>query len=103
MNDKQLDERRFLRLGWIVIILGLGSAFIWSAFAPLDKGVASQGSVIVSGNRKTVQAPASGVVKDILVNDGDQVKAGQVLLELSSVQALAQTVYWISWRIREDL
>ncbi|MFZ4831805.1 HlyD family type I secretion periplasmic adaptor subunit [Rouxiella sp. Mn2063] len=90
MSDELLDERRFLRLGWLVIILGLGSAFIWSAFAPLDKGVASPGSVIVSGNRKTIQAPASGVVKDILVNDGDRVKAGQVLLELSSVQALAQ-------------
>ncbi len=36
------------------------------------------GSVTVSGNRKTVQAPASGIIKNIVVKDGDKVKAGEV-------------------------
>jgi protease secretion system membrane fusion protein len=64
--------------------------FAWAAFAPLDKGVASPGSVIVSGNRKTVQAPASGIIKSITVKEGDRVKAGEVLVQLSQVQAQAQ-------------
>ncbi|NLU19010.1 MAG: HlyD family type I secretion periplasmic adaptor subunit [Serratia liquefaciens] len=84
------DERRFTRLGWIVLGVGLFGFFAWAAFAPLDKGVASPGSVIVSGNRKTVQAPAGGIIKSILVKEGDKVKAGEMLVQLSQVQAQAQ-------------
>ncbi|MFI8418282.1 HlyD family type I secretion periplasmic adaptor subunit [Serratia sp. NPDC078593] len=84
------DEKRFTRMGWLVVGIGLFGFFAWAAFAPLDKGVASQGSVIVSGNRKTVQAPASGIIKNILVKEGDKVKAGEVLVQLSQVQAQAQ-------------
>lgn len=84
------DERRFTRMGWLVVGIGLFGFFIWAAFAPLDKGVASPGSVTVSGNRKTVQAPASGIIKSIAVKEGDKVKAGEVLVQLSQVQAQAQ-------------
>lgn len=84
------DERRFTRMGWLVVGIGLFGFLAWAAFAPLDKGVASPGSVTVSGNRKTVQAPASGIIKNIAVKDGDKVKAGEVLVQLSQVQAQAQ-------------
>ncbi|WP_321147863.1 HlyD family type I secretion periplasmic adaptor subunit, partial [Serratia marcescens] len=84
------DERKYTRLGWLVLAIGLLGSFIWAAFAPLDKGVVSAGSVIVSGNRKTVQAPASGIIKSIKVKEGDLVKAGEVLVQLSQVQAQAQ-------------
>lgn len=84
------DERRFTRMGWLVVGLGLFGFFAWAAFAPLDKGVAAPGSVTVSGNRKTVQAPASGIITNIAVKEGDKVKAGEVLVQLSQVQAQAQ-------------
>ncbi|BFO09256.1 HlyD family type I secretion periplasmic adaptor subunit [Serratia rubidaea] len=85
-----LDERRYTRMGWMVILIGVVGFLAWAALAPLDKGVASSGSVIVSGNRKTVQAPASGIIKNILVSEGEKVKAGQVLVKLSQTQAQAQ-------------
>ncbi|WP_261168667.1 HlyD family secretion protein, partial [Serratia entomophila] len=84
------DERKYTRMGWLVLAIGLFGSFIWAAFAPLDKGVVSAGSVIVSGNRKTVQAPASGIIKSIKVKEGDKVKAGEVLVQLSQIQAQAQ-------------
>ncbi|MEX5715291.1 biotin/lipoyl-binding protein [Serratia ureilytica] len=37
-----------------------------------------------------MQAPASGIIKNIAVRDGDKVKAGEVLVQLSQVQAQAQ-------------
>ncbi len=84
------DERKFTRLGWLVIGIGLTGFFMWASLAPLDKGVASPGSVTVSGNRKTIQSPAGGVIKKIDVKEGDKVKAGEVLVQMSQVQAQAQ-------------
>ncbi|MCP5705668.1 HlyD family secretion protein, partial [Klebsiella pneumoniae] len=42
------------------------------------------------GNRKTIQSPAGGVVRKINVKEGDKVKAGEVLVQMSQVQAQAQ-------------
>lgn len=85
-----LDAGPYLRLGWLVIAVGLFGFLAWAGFAPLDKGVAAPGEVTVTGNRKTVQAPGSGIISKISVRDGDSVKAGDVLVQLNQVQAQAQ-------------
>ncbi|HDT6510905.1 TPA: HlyD family type I secretion periplasmic adaptor subunit [Klebsiella aerogenes] len=90
VEQSSTDERKFTRLGWLVIGIGLVGFFMWASLAPLDKGVASPGSVTVSGNRKTIQSPAGGVVRKIDVKEGDKVKAGEVLVQMSQVQAQAQ-------------
>lgn len=84
------DERHYARVGWIVLLVGFGGFMIWALFAPLDKGVPAQGTVITDGQRKTIQAPLNGVIEEILVKDGDQVKAGQLLARLNNLQASAQ-------------
>ena len=89
IEQSQTDERRFTRLGWLVIGIGLAGFFLWASLAPLDKGVASPGSVTVSGNRKTIQSPAGGIVRNIAVKEGEKVKAGEVLLQMTQVQAQA--------------
>lgn len=89
-EQSSTDERKFTRLGWLVIGIGLAGFFLWASLAPLDKGVASPGSVTVSGNRKTVQSPVGGVIKKIDVKEGDKVKAGEELVQMSQVQAQAQ-------------
>lgn len=85
-----LDERGYLRLGWSVATFGFLGFILWAAFAPLDKGVASSGTVIVSGNRKTVQAFSSGVIEEIKVKEGDFVSKGQLLIKLRQQQLQAQ-------------
>ncbi|PHM72157.1 HlyD family type I secretion periplasmic adaptor subunit [Xenorhabdus kozodoii] len=85
-----LDANRYLRIGWLIIGIGMLGFFIWAAFAPLDKGVASSGIVVVDGNRKTIQSPVNGIISQIQVKEGEQVKAGQVLVQLSQVQVNAQ-------------
>ncbi|MCV9878229.1 HlyD family type I secretion periplasmic adaptor subunit [Brenneria izbisi] len=81
------DEMRAVRLGWWLVLIGFGGFLFWALFAPLDKGVTVNGSVVVSGNRKTVQHHQGGIVKKILVREGDDVKAGQVLITLNEVEA----------------
>ncbi|AOM42448.1 HlyD family type I secretion periplasmic adaptor subunit [Xenorhabdus hominickii] len=85
-----LDANRYLQIGWLIIGIGILGFFIWAAFVPLDKGVASSGIVVVDGNRKTVQSPVNGIIRQIQVKEGEHVRAGQVLIQLSQVQANAQ-------------
>ena len=65
-----VDVVPFVRLGWVVLLAGLGSFLLWAAPAPLDKGVVSTGTVVVDGYRKAVQAPTGGVVTSIAVKEG---------------------------------
>jgi len=83
------DANAYARLGWLIVLVGIGGFLLWSIFAPLDKGVPVQGSVSVATNRKAVQHLTGGIVDDILVKDGDVVKAGQPLAKMSDVQARA--------------
>ncbi|MEM5383484.1 HlyD family type I secretion periplasmic adaptor subunit [Paraburkholderia phymatum] len=88
--EVQTDELRYVRVGWAIVLVGVVGSLLWATFAPLSKGVPVQGTVVVTGNRKQIQHPTGGIIEDILVHDGDVVKAGQVLVRMNSVQARAQ-------------
>ncbi|QDX30075.1 HlyD family type I secretion periplasmic adaptor subunit [Dickeya poaceiphila] len=81
------DEERALRLGWWLALVGFGGFLLWALLAPLDKGVAVAGNVVVSGNRKVIQHMQGGIIDRIQVKEGDRVVAGQVLLTLNAVDA----------------
>ena len=85
-----LDSRKHARLGWLIVLLGVGGFLVWACFAPLDKGVPASGYVSVASNRKTIQNQAGGIVDDVLVKDGDVVKAGQVLVKMNDTMLKAQ-------------
>ncbi|MGC1331040.1 HlyD family type I secretion periplasmic adaptor subunit [Pseudomonas sp.] len=76
------NERTVARLGWTLLLLGLGGFFAWAMWAPLDQGVAVAGHLTVVGQRQTVQHASGGVVESILVSDGQPVEAGQPLMRL---------------------
>jgi len=78
------------RLGWWLVLGGLGSFVLWASLAPLDKGVPMSGTVTVETNRKAVQHEAGGTVEAILVKEGDAVKAGDVLVRMNGVHATAE-------------
>lgn len=83
------DASSYSRLGWIIVLAGFCGFMLWALFAPLDKGVPLQGTVIKESNRQAVQHLSGGVIQEILVKDGDKVKAGQVLVRMNPVQAKA--------------
>ena len=89
-NQVETDDRTHTRLGWWIVLAGVGGFLLWACFAPLDQGVPIQGTVTVSTNRKAIQHQTGGTVQDILVKEGDIVKEGQVLIRLIDVQVKSQ-------------
>lgn len=83
------DARVFARIGWLIVLLGVAGFLVWASFAPLDKGVPMSGTVAAESNRKAVQHQTGGTIQEILVKDGDVVKAGQVLVRMNAVNAQA--------------
>jgi membrane fusion protein, protease secretion system len=81
---------KYTRLGWLIIIAGLGGFLLWASLAPLDKGVPLTGTVAVASNKKVIQHESGGTVDAILVKEGDSVKAGDVLIRMNGVQASAE-------------
>jgi hemolysin D len=70
---------RMVSIGICVMCL---VALVFACFAQMDIVVSTQGKVIPSGKSKVIQPLEAGVVKAILVRDGQTVKAGDVLVEL---------------------
>jgi HlyD family secretion protein len=81
--------RRELMIGGIIIVAFFVIFLGWAAFAPLDQGAYAQGSVAVSGNRQAVQHRDGGVVSALLVEEGDTVRQGQVLLRVGTGELTA--------------
>jgi HlyD family type I secretion membrane fusion protein len=75
-----------LRGGAVAIAFFVG-LLGWAALTPLEAAVVAQGVIKVSGNRQAVQHPDGGVVKALRVREGQSVKQGDVLIELSDVEA----------------
>lgn len=73
---------RTATVGWIVIAVLFGGFGTWASVAPLSSAAIAPGTVVVDSNRKSVQHLEGGVIREILVRDGDLVEAGQVLLRL---------------------
>jgi HlyD family type I secretion membrane fusion protein len=67
----------------VVGVLGLGA---WLVLAPLSGAVIAPGFVKVDMNRKLVQHQEGGIVKQVLVRDGEQVRQGQILVVIDDVR-----------------
>jgi protease secretion system membrane fusion protein len=81
------DARVYARMGWLIVLLGVGGFLLWALLAPLDKGVPMGGTVAKESNRQAVQHQSGGTIQQILVRDGDVVQAGQVLVRMNPIVA----------------
>jgi hemolysin D len=67
------------------VIIGLFvTAIVWATVGTMDIVSVAQGKIIPSGYSKVIQPLESGVIAAIRVRDGQEVKAGDVLIELDS-------------------
>lgn len=73
---------RTIVMGLIVIGVFFGGLGSWAALAKIHGAVIAGGQVEVDLEKKVVQHLEGGIVKKIMVRNGDKVKKGQVLIEL---------------------
>ncbi|TIO09522.1 MAG: HlyD family type I secretion periplasmic adaptor subunit [Mesorhizobium sp.] len=74
--------RRYLLGGVAVCILLIGGAGSLAAVTEISGAVIASGKLVVDSSVKKVQHPTGGVVGEILIREGDAVKAGQILIRL---------------------
>jgi HlyD family secretion protein len=104
--QSQLDQeapapslRGLVKASVLAVGLGFGGFVTWAALAPLDSAVPANGTIVVDGKRKSVSLLESGILRELLVHEGQAVAAGQVLFRLDETQAKVQVAsltaqYW---------
>jgi HlyD family secretion protein len=80
-SARQSIRKHLIAGGLIVLVLAFGVGG-WAATTQIAGALIAQGSIVVDSNVKKVQHPTGGVVGKLFVQDGDHVKAGDVLVQL---------------------
>ncbi len=83
--------------GWILfgVLMALGSVGAmgaWAATTSVDGAVVAPAKIVVETNRKAVQHFEGGIVRRILVKEGDRVGQGEVLIQLDRTRDRAELV-----------
>jgi HlyD family type I secretion membrane fusion protein len=89
--DAHLDRRlrRPMIMGSVVIGVLVIGLTLWASLTPLASGITAMGEVQVESNLKTLRHKEGGVVRQILVKEGDEVKADEPLLRLDDTEPKA--------------
>ena len=88
-DDMRRRMRRPMILGAAVIgvlVLGLG---VWASLVPLASGIRAPAEVRVESNRKSLRHREGGVIRQILVKEGQRVKPAQPLILFDDVEVRA--------------
>lgn len=82
--------RPTILMGLMLMFLLFGVIGLWACLWPLQTGAIAPGRVMTESNRKDIQHLEGGIIQEILVGDGDVVKAGQALVKLDATNAKAR-------------
>lgn len=89
---QERPPERLPRLLLLCLVAALGLLLLWAALAKLDIIASAEGRLVPIGYTKVVQPADAGVVSEILVGDGERVRAGQVLMRLDPQLSQADTL-----------
>jgi multidrug efflux pump subunit AcrA (membrane-fusion protein) len=91
---RDLRGTKWLGIAIVVMFFGVGGG--WAATAPLAGAAVANGVVSPLGSRQTVQHLEGGIIRKILVKEGDKVAAGDALFELEDVRAQSEVGAYMS-------
>ena len=90
--SRQIDQsiRRPAQIGIAMLVVFVGGMGLWATTAPLSSAIVAHGSFVATGQNKIVQHLEGGLIRSILVKEGDKVTAGQPLVEMDDTASRAE-------------
>lgn len=90
IDDLTNSSLRLSRILFATIGAFMLTAIAWAWFATLDESVNGTGKVVASSNNKRIQNHEGGIISEILVEEGQEVRKGESLLQLDPLQFQAR-------------
>jgi HlyD family secretion protein len=90
MSESRWSARKPILFGLFGLLLLVGGFGTWSVISNIAGAVIASGRIEVDRNRQVVQHPDGGVVAEILVDEGDTVALGQILIRLDATLLQSQ-------------
>ena len=81
-NSALASIRRYTVAGIVIVLILTGGVGVWAAATEISGALIAPGTIVVESNVKKVQHLTGGVVGQLLVHDGERVKAGDLLVRL---------------------
>ncbi len=86
---KYSNYKNWIIIGYIFLIVFLGGTFLWAFTSSISGAIIASGVIGVEGKVKTIQHLDGGIVREILISDGDLVEAGELLIRLDDTDIKA--------------
>ena len=82
--DKSLQSgvRKYMLAAFVTIFCLLGGVTAWATMTEIAGAVIASGTIVVEGNSKQVQHQEGGIVKKVLVKNGDLINSGDLIIQL---------------------
>jgi HlyD family secretion protein len=87
---KPWSARRHIILGFVGLFILVGGFGTWAVLSQISGAIVAPGRFEVDQNRQVVQHQTGGTVAAILTDEGDQVEAGDLLIQLDGVELRSQ-------------
>lgn len=87
--DGDLPSNSTVRLTLWVAMAGLVLLTVWAGVTEIDQVKRAQGQVIASDRTQVIQAVDGGVLRELFVQEGQEVKAGQLLASFEKTRVRA--------------
>ncbi|MGJ0359851.1 HlyD family type I secretion periplasmic adaptor subunit [Aliarcobacter cryaerophilus] len=93
MNNRLFEEKDWNYYTTVIPIMLFFIIFLsWAAFSQIDETIKGTGKVVPSGQTKVIQNLEGGIVSAILLNEGDNVKKGDTIYNLSNAFFSADSI-----------
>jgi HlyD family type I secretion membrane fusion protein len=85
-----LSARRHTIAGTVILLASVGGFGAWAGLAPLNGAVVASGTFVATGQNKLVQHLEGGIIRKLLVSEGDLVEPDQVLVHIDETPAMSK-------------
>lgn len=88
-SETDMPSNSSVRLTLWVTMVGLVVMVVWAGLTEIDQVKRAQGQVIASDRTQVIQAVDGGVLRELRVQEGDEVQAGQLLASFEKTRVRA--------------